>query len=95
MLFVSGPRIINSIPPRTNLARVLETTNIILWEPRSAEGAASPQLYYLGTSASGTPVALTGVLNDRLLASFGDEPVRRLPIVRLPPAIAVMNHGLG
>lgn len=42
MLFVSGPRIINWIPPTINLARLLETTNTTLWEPWGAEGAAAP-----------------------------------------------------
>jgi hypothetical protein len=46
---------------------------------QGCRGGGFAQLYYPGTFASGTPVALTGVLDDRLLASFGDEPVKRLP----------------
>jgi hypothetical protein len=69
MLFASGPRIINWFPAKINLARLVGTLCAHIHRIRgllARQGAASHQLYSLGTLASGTPVALTGVLDDRL-----------------------------
>lgn len=53
--------------------------------PLGRQEAAFRQLYSLETFTSGTLVALTGVLDDRLLVSFGDGCMRRFQLLRLPP----------
>jgi len=99
MLFVSGPRIIDWI-----LANFLASAEVPgpLTSPYESlgvpRGGFSPTLLFSRTLASSTLVALIGefgVLDDRLLVSFGDDGLRRLPVIELAALIDAVNHGFG
>jgi hypothetical protein len=98
MLFVSGPRIYRLDPSQTSTFLASPEGPGPLTSPYGSlgvpRGGFSPTLFS-GTLASGTLVALTGVLDDRLLVSFGDDGLRRLPIVALAAPIDAVNHGFG